>query len=117
MEFIASLPSNFSDFKAAKHFTNMICHLHGYSKSIVLDRDPIFLSHFWKALFQLNGTKLRMSTAYHPQSSGTKIHPVFHISLLKPHLGEVPTTISTTLPSTFEDHHPVIKPLAILDSK
>lgn len=63
-----TLPSNFSDFKAAKHFTNIICRLHGYSKSMVSDRDPLFLSHFWKALFQLNGTKLRISTVYHPQS-------------------------------------------------
>lgn len=65
-----TLPHNFSAFKAAKLFTNMICHLHGYPRSIISDRDPISLSHFWKSLSQLDGTKLRMRTAYHPQTDG-----------------------------------------------
>lgn len=36
--------------------------------SIVSDRDAVFTFLFWFDLFRLQGTKLAMSTAYHPQS-------------------------------------------------
>jgi len=38
--------------------------------SIVSDRDTRFTSKFWQTLWALLGIKLRMSTAYHPQSDG-----------------------------------------------
>ena len=37
---------------------------------IVSDHDKLFVSHFWKALHKLTGIKLKMSSAYHPQSDG-----------------------------------------------
>jgi hypothetical protein len=45
-------------------------HLHGMPTKIVSDRDPRFVSTFWGQLMQLLGTKLGMSTAYHPLTEG-----------------------------------------------
>ena len=47
-----------------------IVRLHGVPSSIVSDRDPKFTSHFWGALHEALGTKLRLSSAYHPQTDG-----------------------------------------------
>ncbi|KAF2323964.1 hypothetical protein GH714_004927 [Hevea brasiliensis] len=38
--------------------------------NLVCDRDPLFLSNFWFELFKLQGTQLKMSTAYHPETDG-----------------------------------------------
>lgn len=58
----------------AELFAKEIIKLHGMLKSIVSDRNPIFLSHFLSELFRLQGTHLKMSTAYHPETDGqTKI--------------------------------------------
>ncbi|CAH9130821.1 unnamed protein product [Cuscuta epithymum] len=54
----------------AKRFVDCVVRLHGIPRSILSDRDPIFLSHFWKDLWKLSGTTLRMSSAYHPQTDG-----------------------------------------------
>ncbi|KAL6575466.1 hypothetical protein OROMI_012751 [Orobanche minor] len=60
----------FSAKTVADVFAKEIVRLHGVSATIVSDRDPIFLSSFWKELFKSMGTKLRMSSAYHPETDG-----------------------------------------------
>lgn len=40
------------------------------AQSTVPDRDPRFTTLFWRELASRLGTKLHMSTAYHPQSDG-----------------------------------------------
>ena len=52
VHFIA-LPISYNATQLAHHFSIEICRLHGVPKSIIFDRDPLFLSHFWKEPFHL----------------------------------------------------------------
>lgn len=54
----------------ASLFWKRIHSLHGIPESIVTDRDKVFVSNFWQALFKLLGTQLHYSSAYHPQTDG-----------------------------------------------
>ena len=47
-----------------------IVRLHGVPVSIVSDRDPRFTVRFWKSFQKAMGTRLTMSTAFHPQTDG-----------------------------------------------
>ena len=47
-----------------------IVWLHGVPVSIVLDRDPRFTTHFWKSFQKAMGTRLTVSTTFHPQMDG-----------------------------------------------
>ena len=50
----------------AKLFMKNVVRLHRIPSSIVSDRDSLFTSEFWKKFQESLGTKLKMSTAYHP---------------------------------------------------
>ena len=54
----------------AKLFVDHAFHLHSLLEVIISDRDPRFTSQFWRSLFDLLGTDLRFSTAFHPQTDG-----------------------------------------------
>nr|GFC07607.1 putative reverse transcriptase domain-containing protein [Tanacetum cinerariifolium] len=54
----------------ARIFINEIVARHGVPVSIISDRDGRFASHLWQALQKALGTKLNMSTAYHPETDG-----------------------------------------------
>ncbi|GKB36971.1 putative nucleotidyltransferase, ribonuclease H [Tanacetum coccineum] len=61
---------NYGISKLAEIFRQEIVRLHGTPTSIVSDRDPKFTSHFWKGLQKAWGTRLKFSTAFHPQTDG-----------------------------------------------
>lgn len=67
--FIA-LPTSFTAASLAPIFISEIYRLHGTPKTIVSDRDRVFVSTFWRSLFKHLGTTLAFSSSYHPQTDG-----------------------------------------------
>nr|GEY78709.1 reverse transcriptase domain-containing protein [Tanacetum cinerariifolium] len=56
--------------RLARLYLNEIISRHGMPISIISDRDSRFISRFWQTMQEALGTKLDMSTAYHPQTDG-----------------------------------------------
>ncbi|KAD7479059.1 hypothetical protein E3N88_02195 [Mikania micrantha] len=56
--------------KLTRIYMKEIVSRHGVPVSIISDRDSRFTAHFWKSLHKALGTRLDMSTAYHPQTDG-----------------------------------------------
>ena len=56
--------------KLATLYIKEIVSRHGVPTSIISDRDARFTSRFWQSLQNALGTRLDMSTAYHPQTDG-----------------------------------------------
>lgn len=54
----------------ARLFFANVFRLHGLPVAIVSDRDPRWTSQFWEVLFSKLGSKLQMSTSFHPQTDG-----------------------------------------------
>lgn len=54
----------------ARIFFDRVVSQYGLPREIVSDRGSKFTGHFWNELFKLCGTKLSMSTAFHPQTDG-----------------------------------------------
>ena len=65
-----ALAHPFTATMVAQLYFDHIFKLHGVPKTLVSDRDKVFLSQFWQELFRLQHVSLHISTAYHPQSDG-----------------------------------------------
>ncbi|KAM1659291.1 hypothetical protein ACFX2K_002409 [Malus domestica] len=71
----------------AQEFVDKVFQLHGMPSIIVNDRDTVFFSSFWKEFFKLQGSRLCMSSSYHPQSDGqtevvNRCRLIFGVSLV-----------------------------------
>nr|GEU44966.1 reverse transcriptase domain-containing protein [Tanacetum cinerariifolium] len=56
--------------KLAKIYLKEVVTRHGIPVSIISDHDPRFASNLWRSLPNALGTRLDMSTAYHPKTDG-----------------------------------------------
>ncbi|MBW0587152.1 hypothetical protein O181_126867 [Austropuccinia psidii MF-1] len=63
-------PKEDTAMDTALSFWNNIISTCGVPKIIISDRDPKFTSEFWTNLYDMLGTKIAFSTAYHPQTDG-----------------------------------------------
>ena len=71
---------------AAKSFHGNVFKSNGLPDEIVSDRDLKFTSKFWRALMDLCGIKLKMSTSRHPQTDGSYMNNESYV-------GELPTIL------------------------
>ena len=51
-------------------FLKNIFKLHGFPEKIISDRGPQFVSKFWSTVFESAGSKVKETSAFHPQSNG-----------------------------------------------
>nr|GEW87251.1 hypothetical protein [Tanacetum cinerariifolium] len=58
--------------RLARLYLNEIVVRHGVSFSTIYDRDSHFTSRFWKTMQEALGTRLDMSTTYHPQTDSQR---------------------------------------------
>ncbi|GJZ50610.1 putative reverse transcriptase domain-containing protein [Tanacetum coccineum] len=56
--------------RLARLYLNEIVARHGVSISIISDRDSRFTLRFWQSMQETLGTRLYISTTYHPQTNG-----------------------------------------------
>ena len=51
-------------------FFNHVVHSFGVQHVVLYARDPRFTSYFWTTLWELLGTRVSLSSVYHPESDG-----------------------------------------------
>ncbi|GJW26868.1 putative reverse transcriptase domain-containing protein [Tanacetum coccineum] len=75
--------------RLARLYLNEIVARHGVPISIISDRDSRFTSRFWQSMQEALGTRLDMSTSYHPQTE-VRVSVLFILwkTCLKPEVGE-----------------------------
>ena len=70
MVHLTAVHSSITAEGTADVFVDTIFRLHGMPSELISDRDIRFTATFWQHVFSILGTRLRMSTADHPQTDG-----------------------------------------------
>jgi transposase InsO family protein len=94
--------STYSAKDYAEIYLDRVVRLHGIPKTIISDRGPQFISHFWEQLHESLGTKLIRSFAYHPQTHGQteRVNQVVE-DMLRAHCGLDPEPPGWCIPHPF----------------
>ncbi|GJW28472.1 hypothetical protein Tco_0045347 [Tanacetum coccineum] len=71
-----AMREDYSTERLARLYIDEIVARHGVPVSIISDRDGRFTSRFWQTLQKALGTRLDMSTTYHPQTDGQSEHTI-----------------------------------------
>jgi hypothetical protein len=70
MVHLAAVQETITAAESARVFMENVFRLHGMPEDVVSDRDPRFVAAFWQSVFRMLGTRIKMSTADHPQTDG-----------------------------------------------
>src|SRR5688572_14017728 len=62
--------TTYQDEELAKIYLKEIMKLHGAPRSIISNRGTQFTSHYWKSFERALGTKVKLSTDFHPRMDG-----------------------------------------------
>jgi len=79
-----------------------IVRLHGVTHTIVSDRDAKFVSKFWESLQSALGTKVILSTAFHPQTDGQSECTIYTLE-------DMSRTCVLSWKGSWEDHLPLVE--------
>jgi transposase InsO family protein len=83
----------------ARMFVKNIYRYYGAPQTIVSDRGPQFVSQFWKEFCRILGVRLKLSTAFHPQTDGqTEIMNQYMDQRLRPFVDYYQDNWSELLP-------------------
>src|SRR5450432_4017507 len=83
----------------AQLYITYVYRYYGPPESIVSDRGPQFVSQFWKEFCRILGIKLKLSTAFHPQTDGqTEIMNQYMDQRLRPFVNYYQDNWSEMLP-------------------
>ena len=88
--------------RLVKLYMNEVVTRHGMPVLIVSDRDARFTSRFWKAFQEYFGTKLNLSTTYHPQTDGQSERTIQTIE-------DILRACSLDFKGSWEDHLPLME--------
>jgi hypothetical protein len=67
---VTPIKTTYSAEKIATIIIEKIISRFGFPRKFISDRDAKFRSKFWQTLWKNCGTKIAMSTAYHPETDG-----------------------------------------------